>query len=146
MQICQYWCHDMSNSFLHAGMSVYFLPCPKYLNRDMNHSFLQHSIYGRIIWTANWSVFIAQGGGQALSCSLTPHFIFVPRSCWGYCNQFFCSFLDMTKKKLQKKQKTKKNKKAAAYLHSAFLPKRSQSLRWVIITGSIWSVGTCGQG
>lgn len=47
MQICQYQCHDMSNSFLHIGMYARFLPFPKYLNHDMNHLFLQDSIYER---------------------------------------------------------------------------------------------------
>lgn len=49
----------------------------------------------------------------------------------------FCAtkFLQLSvhAKKVQKQQQ----KKAAVYVHSAFLRERSQSLHWVIITGSI---------
>lgn len=47
--------------------------------------------------------------------------------------------------KKKRKKKKEKKEKAAAYVHRAFLLTRSQSLCWVIIIGSTWSVGTCGQ-
>lgn len=47
---------------------------------------------------------------------------------------------------IETKKRKETHKKAVVYVHSAFLRKSSQSLHWVIITGSIWSVGTCGQG
>lgn len=146
MQICQYQCHDMSNSFLHIGMYARFFPFPKYLNHDMNHLFLQDSIYERCHMSSKLTAVLDL---LDIKVSFKPCFIYARIAA--NINPFFSSEYDRKmnrgkKVAISSQQKTKRKKKAAVCIHCAFLPKRSQSLCLVIITGSCWSVGTCGQG